>query len=179
MTRVQKASAYAVVAAFAVAAGVMLQLRMRHQAPAEVAPATASASLISAKLPDIGGRTQALDQWRGRVLVINFWATWCAPCRKEVPELIRAQSEWGQRGLQIVGIAIDQTENVKPYAAEMGINYPVLIGGPEGLELARSSGDNLGVLPFTVVVDRKGKSISTQLGGVDRNKLAALIGPLL
>jgi len=178
VTRVQKASAYALVAAFALAAGVILQRGTRYQVPAESAPASASAQLTSVRLPDLAGHAQGLDQWRGRVLVVNFWATWCAPCRKEVPELIRAQSQWGQQGLQIVGIAIDETENVKPYAAEMGINYPVLIGGAEGLELARSVGDNLGVLPFTVVVDREGKAISTQLGGIDRNKLAALIEPL-
>lgn len=179
MTRVQKVSAYIVVAAFALAAGVIFQLGTRHQAADESAPAISSAQLSSVKLPDLAGRVQALDQWRGRVLVVNFWATWCAPCRKEVPELIQAQSEWGQRGLQIVGIAIDEVESVKPYAADMGINYPVLIGGLDGLELARGAGDSLGVLPFTVVVDRSGKSISTHVGGVDRRKLAVLIEPLL
>jgi len=179
VTRIRKASAYLIVAAFALAAGVIFQLETRHRAASESAPAPTSVQLSSVNLPDLTGRAQALDQWRGRVLVVNFWATWCAPCRKEVPELIHAQSEWGQRGLQIVGIAIDEVENVKPYAADMGINYPVLIGGPEGLELARGAGDSLAVLPFTVVVDRSGKAVSTQLGGVDRKKLAALIEPLL
>ena len=75
-------------------------------------------------MPDVEGREQALGQWQGKVLVVNFWATWCAPCREEMPEFVRAQAELGGKGLQFVGIAVDQADKVRQFAQEIGINYP-------------------------------------------------------
>lgn len=179
MSRVQQGIIFLVVAVLAVAAGVVVHVRTRPQAAPEPAPPATAAGLMAAKLPDLEGRDQAFDQWRGKVLVINFWATWCVPCRKEIPEFIQAQAQYGPQGLQIVGVAIDQKEKVKPYAAEIGINYPVLIGDQDGIELARIAGNTLGALPFTVVLDRNGNAISNRLGTLDRDKLDLLIRPLL
>jgi thiol-disulfide isomerase/thioredoxin len=133
---------------------------------------------MSTRLPDIDGRPQALEQWRGKVLVVNFWATWCAPCREEIPAFMKVQDKWSARGLQIVGIAIDDTDKVRPYIAELRINYPILVGGLDGIELARQAGNRLGGLPFTVVFDRKGGAVHSQLGGVNQQKLEALLEPL-
>jgi thiol-disulfide isomerase/thioredoxin len=90
------------------------------------------------------------------VLVVNFWATWCAPCREEMPEFIRAQGEWGGRGLQFVGIAVDQADKVRQFAGEIGLNYPALIGGYGAMELSKSLGNQLMALPFTVIIGRDG-----------------------
>ena len=126
-----------------------------------------------AALPDLAGQSQPLSQWKGRILVVNFWATWCAPCREEIPALIEVQNSLGPKGLQIVGIAIDQAERVKPYAAEMRINYPILIGELDAMDLAQQAGNQLGGLPFTVILDRSGKPVRTELGGLEPGKAGA------
>ena len=113
------------------------------------------------------------------MLVVNFWATWCAPCREEIPAFIKVQEKLGPKGLQIVGIAVDQLDKVKPYAAEMQINYPILVGDLEAIDLARQAGNRFGGLPYTVIFDRQGTSIHSQLGGVTQEKLERIVLPLL
>src|SRR5512137_44966 len=82
-------------------------------------------ALFGVALPDAKGREQSIGQWKGKVLVVNFWATWCVPCREEMPEFVKAQQELGPRGLQFVGIAIDEVAKAEAFAAELGLNYPV------------------------------------------------------
>src|SRR3981081_2848901 len=95
----------------------------------------AATALLSVSLPDTSGQQQSLGQWRGKVVVVNFWATWCAPCREEMPEFVKIQRELGPRGLQFVGIAIDQAEKVEQFARELDLNYPALIGGFGAVEV--------------------------------------------
>ena len=140
---------------------------------------SAAAGLMTARLPDIDGRRRSLEEWRGKVLVVNFWATWCTPCREEIPAFIKVQEKLGAKGLQVIGIAVDQQDKVRPYAAEMRINYPILVGDLEAIDLARQAGNRLGGLPFTVVFDRQGMAIHSQLGGINQQKLEALVEPLL
>ena len=128
------------------------------------ADSAAASSLLGLALPDADGKEQRLDQWRGKVIVVNFWATWCAPCREEMPEFVRAQNEFGPKGLQFVGIAVDQADKVRQFATEIGLNYPSLIGGFGAMELSKSLGNSVMALPFSVVVDRQGKVVHTQLG---------------
>ena len=97
-----------------------------HQEP------IAAAALSGLALPDADGTEQRIDQWRGKVVIVNFWATWCAPCREEMPEFVKAQKDLGPKGLQIVGIAVDQADKVRQFAAEIGLNYPTLVGGFRG-----------------------------------------------
>lgn len=122
---------------------------------------------------------QTLEQWRGKVLVVNFWATWCAPCREEIPGFIKFQDQFGARGVQFVGLAIDQKERVGPYARDIGINYPVLVGGLDTMDFARQTGNSRGVLPFTLVIDRSGKVVTTEIGVLRPEKLESLLKPLL
>jgi len=136
-------------------------------------------ALFGVSLPDTKGREQPIGQWKGKLLVVNFWATWCTPCREEMPEFVKAQREFGQRGLQFVGIAIDEVAKVETFAAELGLNYPVLIGGNGAIELSRSFGNRLGALPFTIIVDRTGRINHTQLGPINETQLKAIIGELL
>ena len=137
------------------------------------------AQLMAVTLPDMDGKPQALAQWRGKVMVVNFWATWCAPCLKEIPEFVRMQQKFGPRGLQFVGIAIDNRDKVREFATKFRITYPVLIGEMDAIELVRVVGNDRGGLPFTVIVDRKGRLIGTELGGLTEKKLTAIIEPML
>jgi thiol-disulfide isomerase/thioredoxin len=127
------------------------------------------------RLPDLGGTPQALTQWRGKVVVLNFWATWCAPCREEIPLFVKLQNQYGAQGLQFVGVAIDQPEKVKPYAAELGMNFPILIGGVEAIDLTRTLGNRASVLPFTVIVGRDGRIVASEIGVMHRAKLEPVL----
>lgn len=142
------------------------------------AAASGLAAMTSTKLPDLDGRPQSLEQWRGKVLVVNFWATWCAPCREEIPIFVKLQDKYRAQGLQFVGIAIDQPDKVRPYAAELGMNFPVLIGGIDAIEVTRQLGNRAGVLPFTVILDRNGKIAATEVGAAKESKLEALLSSL-
>ena len=137
------------------------------------------AQLMAASLPDVEGRSQALAQWQGKVMVVNFWATWCRPCLEEIPEFIRMQEKLGNQGLQFVGIAIDDTIKVREFALKYRMNYPVLIGEMGAIELARVAGNEQGGLPFTVILDRRGRLIGTELGGLNEQKLTAIIQPAM
>ena len=135
--------------------------------------------VLRARVADVKGGTQSLEQWRGQVLVVNYWATWCAPCREEIPGFVRLQERYGSRGLQFVGIAIDQPDKVAEFASEFRINYPLLLGGLEAIELLRQAGNRAGVLPYTLVIDRKGNLVSREPGGLKEARLEYLIQPLL
>ena len=138
-----------------------------------------AAPLVGVSLPDTKGREQPLAQWKGKVLVVNFWATWCVPCREEMPEFVKAQRELGSRGVQFVGIAIDQPDKIDAFAAELQLNYPALVGGYGAIELSKAMGNRLGALPFTVIVNRSGKVAHTQLGPLKEAQLRSILGQLL
>jgi len=165
------------VALSAAAAGYAYHLS--RSAPSAGTPSASADALAAAKLPDLSGTLQPLAQWRGKVLVVNFWATWCAPCREEIPLFVKLQEKYGEQGLQFVGIAIDQPDKVRPYAAELGMNFPVLIGGIDGLDLTRALGNQASVLPFTVIVGRDGTIVSREVGVAKEAKLDPLLRSLL
>ena len=139
----------------------------------------AATALLAIELPDASGKVQRMDQWRGRVLVVNFWATWCVPCREEMPQFIRAQAADGAKGLQFVGIAVDSADKVRKFSEDIGLNYPTLVGGLGAMELSRDLGNRLMALPFTIVLDRSGRVVHTQLGMLKPDKLHAIVDPLL
>ena len=114
-------------------------------------------------LADGGGVKHALSEWKGRPLMINFWATWCSPCRREIPLLKTLRHERARDGLEIVGIAVDFREAVQKYAREMGIDYPVLVGEQDGLDAIAAFGMDT-VFPFTVFADRQGRIVTLKIG---------------
>jgi thiol-disulfide isomerase/thioredoxin len=130
-------------------------------------------------LPDLQGHTRISTEWLGQVLVVNFWATWCPPCRREMPLFVDLQERFGTRGLQFVGIAIDEPQPVKKFAESIGVNYPILLGETEAISLSQSLGNRFGSLPFTVVFDRSGKRVFVQTGELDRQMLDEQAIPLL
>ena len=173
---------YLIVAVALLALGAGLFAGWRAQTPASLSPAQAKSvaeMLYRSTLPDLKGDNQPLAQWRGKVLVVNFWATWCPPCREEIPQFIKMQEKYRNLGLVFVGVAVDKKDAVRTYADEIGINYPVLLGGLEAIELSRKAGNRTGALPFTLIIDRTGKIIATELGGLTQAKLEPIIGPLL
>lgn len=136
-------------------------------------------AILGHRFQQLDGRQQTLEHLRGGVLVVNFWATWCTPCREEIPLFVRLQQEYAAKNLHFVGISIDQADKVSGFAKEFGINYPLVIAGMEGVELSRRAGNKAGVLPYTVLLDRKGRLAVTLLGGVDEARLRAAINPLI
>lgn len=131
--------------------------------PRAAAPSV-TGSLFSQTFTDAKGVEQKFDQWKGKFLIVNFWATWCAPCVEEMPELVTLQEEIATRNMQIVGIGIDSAANVKEFSAKHRITYPLYIGGMGGTDLARQLGNQAGALPFTVLIGTDGEVKKTYLG---------------
>lgn len=167
--------------AIAILAAGYLAYAPQQPAPESVAESAGPSveALFAASYPDLNGREQPLAQWRGKVLVVNFWAAWCPPCRTEIPDFIQLQDKYGKQGLQFVGIALDQKDPVQAFADEIGINYPVLLGKESAAEVARLAGNRLSGLPYTVVIDRQGSVIAGKIGGATLAELEPIIKPLL
>jgi thiol-disulfide isomerase/thioredoxin len=158
--------------------GLWLAARAPAQAIAEVAPS----ALFAATFTDTEGKAQSLGHYQGRILVINFWATWCGPCREEMPAFKRLQDRWAGRGVQFVGLANEEPLRVERFGRDLGITYPLWVGGDEVGELSRRLGNHRSVLPYTVLVDPNGRVVETKVGpyseaDLDR-KLTALRGNL-
>ena len=134
-----------------------------------------SRALFATKLEGSGGKTQQIAQWRGKTLVVNFWATWCPPCREEMPIFSRLQTKYAAKGVQFVGIALDTADNVSRYSEQQTVGYPLLIGGTSGGELAQQLGDTSLALPYTVVVGAAGEVKLVRLGRVGEGELDALL----
>jgi thiol-disulfide isomerase/thioredoxin len=148
--------------------------------PAVPAPADQGGeALLAAAYPDLDGVSQPLAQWRGKVLVVNFWATWCEPCKKEIPEFVKVQAKFREKGVVFVGIALDDRDKVSAMSRELGINYPVLIAPLSALDISRTAGNRMSALPFTAILDREGRVVLGKLGGLDESSLTETISPLI
>ena len=135
--------------------------------------------LYAAKFSDLAGKSQQLSNWRGKVLVLNFWATWCAPCREEIPDFILADAEYRSKGVAIVGLALDEPAKVAEFAKTFGITYPLLIGGAEAYDFAARLGNKVRGIPFTAIIDRQGKVVYLGVGTVRKKELDKVLIPLL
>ena len=129
--------------------------------------------------PDVDGNLRSSGEWRGNILVINFWATWCPPCREEMPLFVETQRRLADKGVQFIGIAIDDEDLVRDFHDVYEINFPTLIGGMDGVKLANSLGNRFDSLPFTAIFDRDGKTRYIQAGEVKRATLDAQLKKLL
>jgi thiol-disulfide isomerase/thioredoxin len=182
MTKSQQVTLFIAVALLAITAGFLLR---GHLSKSSVPPVSADVAskgaeaILSATLPDLEGKNQSISQWRDQVMVVNFWASWCEPCRAEIPEFIELQNKFRDRRLVFIGIAIDQPERAAAFSKDIGINYPVLVGDLNAMSLADAAGNKQGALPFTVVIDRSGTIVGTKLGRLSKDKLEGMVGPLL
>lgn len=167
------------IAVLAAGGGYLFHWWQRGDALAAAAPAGTAQAIFAASFDDLAGQRQSLSQWRGKSLVINFWATWCPPCRAEIPQFVKLQSQYGAQGLQFIGIAVDGRDKVIDFAHKVGINYPVLIGQLDAVELSRKAGNRLGGLPYTVLIDRHGRVVDAQVGEVKFGHLEKTIKGML
>src|SRR6056297_90526 len=177
-----------VVLAASVAAGIWLsRLLLPPERPAAEAPdptavqmraSAAQAETGDFSLPDLAGQTRTLADWEGELRVINFWATWCAPCRREIPLLKEIQAQHGEAGVQVIGIAIDEAGPVADYAAEMEFNYPVLIGQEDAIAAAESFGIDFLGLPFTLIVAPDGELLNVHVGEFNQQQAATMASVL-
>ena len=135
--------------------------------------------VFAASFKDLDDKLQPLGQWRGKVMVLNFWAPWCPPCREEIPDFIKLQDKYRERGLVFVGLALDEKSKVQVFVDEAGINYPILLGEMDAVDLARKIGNHLGGLPFTVIIDRNGRIAASEIGGLSMARTESLVAPLL
>ena len=134
--------------------------------------------LQGASFVDLSGRPRTLSEWAGKLLVVNFWATWCAPCLEEIPLLMAVRKAHVGVGVEVVGIAIDVAAKVGEFAAKLSVDYTLLLAGVDGLELMRSLGNRSGGLPFTVFLDRSGAPVRTKLGVLKQPELDTILRDL-
>ena len=129
-------------------------------------------------LPDLEGNERQLDEWDGTHRVLNFWATWCAPCRREIPLLKAFQDEHGGAGFQVLGIAVDYPEDVAEYAEEAEFNYPIVTGQQEAMAVAETSGIDFIGMPFTMFVTREGEYVGAYMGELHKPQLDDVVNIL-
>lgn len=134
---------------------------------------------IEINLPDITGKQRSISEWQGKIQIINFWATWCPPCLKEIPEFIKLQAEYQDKNLQFIGIAIEDQAAVEQYIKTTPVNYPILIAGDEGISLSQQLGNLVNAVPFTLIINQQGQIIHRQPGELSKEKIIEIITPLL
>lgn len=130
-------------------------------------------------LPDLDGQMRSISEWDGKVIALNFWATWCPPCLKEIPEFVSLQAKYQAAGLQFIGVALQKPEDVRQFVAEHGMNYPVMTGELEVIKLAESYGNHIGALPYTVIIDRNGQVAHVKPGVLPTEEAESIINRLL
>ena len=131
------------------------------------------------ELADIAGEIRKTSEWTGKVRVLNFWATWCPPCREEIPMFIKLQEKYADQGLQFVGIALEDPEPIVEFIADIDINYPLLVGQYPVIKLASAVGNHAGILPYTIFVNRQGKIAFIKQGAIKQAEAEQLINALL
>jgi thiol-disulfide isomerase/thioredoxin len=144
--------------------------------PASAEPKGTPEVLPDFTLTDIEGQPRSIRSWTGKSMIVNFWATWCAPCRREIPLLKEMQQTRGAEGFQVVGVAVDVREDVLKYAQEIGIDYPVIMGEQDGLEAVGKFGLGSIGFPFTVFTDNQHRIVVTHLGELHKPQADAILG---
>lgn len=161
-------------------AGYLLNTRSQLASPPALAqqalqPIVAENVLGYWSFSDLTGQERQMTEWAGKIVLINFWATWCGPCRHEIPSFVALQRRYADAGVQFVGVALDRPQAVTEFAEEYAINYPLLIGEENVAQYMRALGNEIGALPFSALIDREGKVIETHQGEWQEGDIDALI----
>ena len=161
------------------ALGYLVYLYLDKHEPAVASPLVVSMPanniVVNFALPDLEGNVRQISDWGGKARLINFWATWCAPCRREIPLLKKTQDAHAQNNLQVIGVAVDFIEDVMPYAEEVEFNYPILIGQEEAMAAAEATGIDFIGMPFTMIVAPDGHLIKTHIGEIQEDQMALIV----
>ena len=164
-----------VVLVLALAAGIYLGLESRppttSNIDANVIGRPAIEALLATRLADAQGSERRIGDWQGKTLVVNFWATWCQPCREEMPAFSRLQTKYAGNNVQFIGIAVDSPKNVAEFSEKLHVDYPLLIAETVGGDLMRQLGNTRMGLPYTVVLTPAGQASLAQLGKLPESKL--------
>ncbi len=131
------------------------------------------------RLNNLEGEKRSLSEWDGNIILLNFWATWCPPCRKEMPGFIELREQLKDKPFEVIGVAIDRIEPVQNFVDEIDVRYPILLAEMEGLTIMREYGNQLTTLPYTVIIDKNQKIIKTFRTEVTKEDLLMVIQPLL
>lgn len=130
-------------------------------------------------LPDLDDQVRKIGEWDGKVVLLNFWAPWCPPCRREIPAFMKLTKKYHDQGLAVVGVTIDTEQNAQNFVDTNGVDYPILVGGEAGVHIAKAYGNKVGALPYTVILDRQGHIRYKQGGELSFEQAEAIIKPLL
>ncbi|MES3020012.1 MAG: TlpA disulfide reductase family protein [Pseudomonadota bacterium] len=149
-----------------------------HVPAAAAVPTTPVGKLFAQSMDDSAGKPQALAQWKGKTLIVNFWAPWCAPCVEEMPELATLGAEHAGKGVQVIGVGIDSAANIKRFADKFKIAFPLYVAGMQGTDLSREFGNTAGGLPYTVLIGADGEVKKTYLGRIKFDQLKADLAAL-
>jgi peroxiredoxin len=168
MRRRSVAIALAVAAASALAGGALWQWR---RAAPDAVPDQAATALFALTLPDADGTRRSLQAWRGKLLVVNFWATWCTPCIEEMPELQRFADEFASRNVAVLGIGVDEEDKIRDFRRQHGLSIPLLAAGFDGMQLAQQLGNPQPVLPYTALISPDGRVVEEHSGRIQMPEL--------
>ena len=130
-------------------------------------------------LPDLNGQQQKFSQWNNKVVLLNFWATWCPPCRREMPDFIDIYNQYKDKDFVVVGVGIDDQHKIAEFVKHLEVNYPILVGDRTAMQVSYQYGNHSGALPYSIIIDKQG-IIRYRAGGlISRQKLLSLLEPLL
>jgi len=157
----------------AISAGVFVRSLSETTHQAVIIPA------LEFSLPDVANKQRSLSEWQGKIRIINFWATWCPPCLEEIPEFIKLQTEYGDKNVQFIGVAIEDKQAVQQYLKNNPSNYPMLIGEEQAIKLSQQLGNIVNAVPFSLILNQQGQIIHRHPGELSREKIIEIIAPLL
>ncbi len=166
------------VAAGLIAAALGMGLANLRYSP-KPAQDSAIEEFFKQELRSPSGEIHQTANWRGKILVINYWASWCPPCVEEMPELVRSQTKYATKNVLFVGIGVDSPPNIREFLSKTPVNYPIVLGGLEGSNWAKSMGNPSSGLPFTVIVNEKGANIKSKISKITEAELSSWIDSVI
>jgi thiol-disulfide isomerase/thioredoxin len=162
--------AIAAVTALFISLGLLAIFIERQTQQPPVQTGMTGAAIHATAFKDLAGVSRSLAQWSDRHILVNFWASWCAPCIEEIPRLVKLQAT-SHKNLQIVGIAVDSTHNAKSFHDKLQINYPVFVDEAGAMEFSKRLGNRTGLLPFSALINPRGDIVATYLGAISADKI--------